>query len=56
MNNRIAKKILLSVSTLHKDRASVDKARSHYKDNSEWFLQKSIYLVDINDGCWIENK
>lgn len=43
MNNRIAKKILVCVSTL-KDKRSIAKARQHYKENEKWFNDKGIFL------------
>jgi hypothetical protein len=44
MNNRIAKKILTQVSSLHLSEKSVIKARKQAAKNRGYFKGKAIYL------------
>lgn len=45
MNNRIAKKILTQVSSLHLNEKSVIKARKQAAENPFYFNRKAIYIL-----------
>ena len=44
MNNRIAKKVLTQVSSLHLNENSVNRARMQVAKDPNYFKAKSIYL------------
>ena len=52
MNNRITKKILCCRSGLSKNTKDVLKARKVVKNNIEYFNNKHIYIIPIEDDSY----